>query len=205
MRQVVFRAPEPSMNVHHDGKRTAGLRDTELAELKAIIAVRKANVRGRRLGSKDVIRHPEILTRNCFSRIEPLSPQAGEVRHRNPSLQRVCFRCPMFSYSPASGGQVRNPQSQTLEQKENYDMFARVLEFTPKMEKKEEFIRVIKNEVLPILKKQTGFLEILPFFPEVTTEKALTISLWADKKNAEKYEREWFPKVQEILKPYLVT
>jgi len=84
-------------------------------------------------------------------------------------------------------------------------MFARFLEFTPKMEKKEEFIRVIKNEVLPILKKQTGFLEILPFFPEVTTEKVLTISLWNDKKNAERYEKEWFPKVQEILKPYLQT
>jgi len=84
-------------------------------------------------------------------------------------------------------------------------MFARVLEFTPRMDKKEEFIRVIKNEVLPIMKRQTGFLEILPFFPEVTTEKALTISLWTDKKNAEKYEKEWFLKVQEILKPYLLT
>jgi len=36
-------------------------------------------------------------------------------------------------------------------------MFARILEFVPKLEKKEEFVRVIKNEVLPILnKQQTG-------------------------------------------------
>jgi len=42
-------------------------------------------------------------------------------------------------------------------------MFARILEITPKVEKKEEFIRVIKNEVVPILRKQQGFLEILPF------------------------------------------
>lgn len=84
-------------------------------------------------------------------------------------------------------------------------MFARILEFTPKYEKKEEFLRVVKNEILPILKKQTGFLEILPFVPEVRTEKVLTISLWMEKKDLERYEREWFPKVEEIMRPYLTT
>jgi hypothetical protein len=84
-------------------------------------------------------------------------------------------------------------------------MFARILEFVPKMEKKEEFITVVKNEILPILKKQPGFLEVLPFFPEIKTEKVLTVSLWTEKKYAEMYEREWFPKVQDILKPYLNT
>ena len=82
-------------------------------------------------------------------------------------------------------------------------MFARILEFVPKVEKKEEFVKVVKNEVLPILKKQPGFLEVLPFFPEIATEEVLTISLWMEKRNAEVYERESFPKVQEILKPYL--
>jgi hypothetical protein len=84
-------------------------------------------------------------------------------------------------------------------------MFARVLEFVPKLEKKDEFIKVIKNEILPILKKQNGFLEVLPFFPEIKTEKVLTISLWTEKRYAEVYERECFAKVQEILKPYLTT
>ena len=50
-------------------------------------------------------------------------------------------------------------------------MFARILEFVPLMEKKDEFIRVVKKEVLPILKKQEGFLEILPLVPENKTEK----------------------------------
>lgn len=84
-------------------------------------------------------------------------------------------------------------------------MFARILEFVPKQEKKEDFIRVVKNEVLPIMKKQHGFLEILPFFPEVKNEKAITISLWTEKKDAERYEREAFPRVEEMLKPYLTT
>jgi len=84
-------------------------------------------------------------------------------------------------------------------------MFARILEFVPKLDKKEELIKVIKNEVLPIMKKQPGFLEVLPLFPEIKTEKVLTISLWTEKRYAEVYEREVFPKVQEILKPYLTT
>ena len=84
-------------------------------------------------------------------------------------------------------------------------MFARIVEFIPKVEQKEQFVKVLRNEVLPILKKQTGFLEILPFFPETKTEKMITISLWAEKRDAERYEREMYPKVEAILKPYLTT
>jgi len=84
-------------------------------------------------------------------------------------------------------------------------MFARILDFEVKMEKKDEFVKVVKNQVLPILKKQTGFLEILPFFPEKMTEKVFTISLWTTKQDAERYEREFYPKVFDILKPFLTT
>jgi quinol monooxygenase YgiN len=84
-------------------------------------------------------------------------------------------------------------------------MFARMLEFVPKMERKEEFIKVVKNEILPILKKQAGFLEILPFFPEMRTEKVLFFSIWTEKQYFERYQKDWFPKVEEIVKPYLTT
>jgi quinol monooxygenase YgiN len=84
-------------------------------------------------------------------------------------------------------------------------MFARIVEFIPKLEKKEELVKVIRNEVLPILNKQNGFMEFLPFFPETKTEKVIAITLWTEKRNAERYEREVFPKVEEILKPYLTT
>ncbi len=85
-------------------------------------------------------------------------------------------------------------------------MFARILDCEVKLEKKEEFVKVIKNEVLPILKKQTGFLEILPLFPEkMREEKVIAISLWTTKADAERYEREFYPKVLNILKPFLTT
>jgi heme-degrading monooxygenase HmoA len=85
-------------------------------------------------------------------------------------------------------------------------MFARILNFEVKPEKKDEFVKTMKNQVLPILKKQTGFLEILPFFPEkMKEEKVINISLWTTKQDAERYEREWYPKVFDILKPFLTT
>ena len=85
-------------------------------------------------------------------------------------------------------------------------MFARILEFELKWEKKEEFRKVVKNEVIPILKKQTGFLEMLPFFPEnIHENKLYSISLWANKADATRYEKEWYPKVYEMVKPYLNT
>jgi len=85
-------------------------------------------------------------------------------------------------------------------------MFARILHFEVKAETKEDFVKVVKNEILPILRKQTGFLEILPFFPEkMREEKVITISLWNTKSDAERYDREFYPKVLDILKPYLTT
>jgi hypothetical protein len=82
-------------------------------------------------------------------------------------------------------------------------MFARILEFVPLMEKKDEFIRVVKKEVLPLLQQQEGFLEILPLVPENKTEKVLAVTLWTDRKEFERDEPAWSPRVEQILKPYL--
>jgi heme-degrading monooxygenase HmoA len=88
---------------------------------------------------------------------------------------------------------------------EGTNMFARIVEFVPKYDKKDELIKTMKNEVVPILKKQPGFLEVLPLFPETTNEKAVTITLWMEKRDAERFEKETFPKVENIMKPYLTT
>jgi hypothetical protein len=84
-------------------------------------------------------------------------------------------------------------------------MFARIVEFVPRAEKKDEFINVMKKEVLPILKKQVGFLDILPLFPEMRNEKAVHITLWMEKRDAERYEKEVFARVEDILRPFLNT
>jgi len=84
-------------------------------------------------------------------------------------------------------------------------MFARIGEFIPKPDKKEELVKAIRNEVLPLMKKQPGFLEILPLFPENKTEKMIVISLWTDKRSAERYEKELYPKVEGFLEPFITA
>ena len=84
-------------------------------------------------------------------------------------------------------------------------MFGRIVEFTPKPEMKDEIVNVLRREILPILKEQRGFMEFLPFVPEPKTEKWMTVTLWAEKRDADRWEREGFPHVERILKLYLAV
>src|SRR5579862_7973811 len=84
-------------------------------------------------------------------------------------------------------------------------MFARFLEMTVKPEKKPELIRKVKEEILPILKKQTGFVDLIPLEVETEPTKFYAISLWHEKMDMEKYAKEHFPKVKPILEPFLTA
>jgi quinol monooxygenase YgiN len=114
---------------------------------------------------------------------------------------------PAFEKPEASSSRGLPPGTVVnLIKKRSTPMFARILNFEVKPEKKEEFVKVLNKQVLPILTKQNGFLEILPFFPEKVREnKAFMISLWTTKQTAESYEREIYPQVFDIVKPYLTT
>lgn len=83
-------------------------------------------------------------------------------------------------------------------------MFARVLEFQVKLEKKNEFLQIHKNRILPVLRREIGFLEILPLIPfNMEEDKALIITLWANRMDAENYDKEIFPLIADVLKPLL--
>ena len=82
-------------------------------------------------------------------------------------------------------------------------MFARMLEFHVKPEKKTEFINKIRTEILPILKKQPGFIDVLALEGETEAVNVFAISLWHDKADAERYLTNFYPKVKELFTPYL--
>ena len=82
-------------------------------------------------------------------------------------------------------------------------MFARIVEIAYKPEMKDELIKTVRQEILPILKKQPAFLELLPFVPEVATEPMFAITLWADQRDAERYVTEAFPRLEQVLKPFV--
>lgn len=63
-----------------------------------------------------------------------------------------------------------------------------------------------RNEVLPILGRQTAFSEVLPFYPEQMNErKLITTRLGATKAVAERYEKDFYSQVHQTVKPYLAT
>jgi len=84
-------------------------------------------------------------------------------------------------------------------------MFIRFLEFTVKPGKRVEMVTKIKEEILPILKNYNGFFDLLPWEVETEPTKLFAVSLWYEKKYAEKYEKEYFAKVKQIMEPFLTA
>jgi heme-degrading monooxygenase HmoA len=84
-------------------------------------------------------------------------------------------------------------------------MFTRTIEVNLKHDTKPAFFKKFKAEVLPILKKTPGFFDVVVLENETETNKIFTISFWETKKNAEYYEKEWYPKVKAIIDTFFVT
>jgi hypothetical protein len=65
-----------------------------------------------------------------------------------------------------------------------------------------KFPEVIEKEILPLLRRQKGFLEELILMAPGKTE-LVAISLWENKEFAEIYNREFYPEVVKILNKYV--
>lgn len=65
-----------------------------------------------------------------------------------------------------------------------------------------EFPRVIEKEILPLLRRQKGFLdELIMLAPDKS--EVVAISLWENKGLAEIYNREIYPEVVKIINKYV--
>jgi heme-degrading monooxygenase HmoA len=56
----------------------------------------------------------------------------------------------------------------------------------------------LEMEVIPLLKKQEGFRDELSFFDKEKDE-AVAMSFWDTRKDAEKYQRDIYPKVSKKM------
>jgi hypothetical protein len=65
-----------------------------------------------------------------------------------------------------------------------------------------KFPEVIENEILPLLRRQKGFLEEIILTAPNKTE-LVAISLWENKEFAENYNREFYPEVVKIVNKYV--
>jgi len=82
-------------------------------------------------------------------------------------------------------------------------MFTRVVEINAKSDKASELAATIHEKVLPILKKQTGFVDEAVLISDTEPNRIIGLSFWNSKQDAERYHLEGYPKVNEILSPLL--
>jgi heme-degrading monooxygenase HmoA len=84
-------------------------------------------------------------------------------------------------------------------------MYTRVVEITSKSGKTRELCNTIEEKVVPILKKQTGFVDETVLVSDAEPNRVLGLSFWNSKDDAERYHREQYPQVQETLKHLMET
>jgi heme-degrading monooxygenase HmoA len=82
-------------------------------------------------------------------------------------------------------------------------MFARSLAIHLKPNSLGEFTRIFDTEVLPMLRKQTGFQDEIAFSTSPAGTDLVAISLWDTKEHAEAYNTTAYPEVLKSLNKVL--
>jgi len=82
-------------------------------------------------------------------------------------------------------------------------MFTRVVELISESGKAKELANTINEKVVPILKKQRGFVDETVLISDTEPTRILGLSFWNNKEDAERYHQEQYPKIQNIRRPYL--
>jgi len=84
-------------------------------------------------------------------------------------------------------------------------MFTRIVEVTAKSGKVQELSNTINDKVLPILKKQTGFVDETVLSADTEPNRVLAISFWNTREDAERYQKEQYPVVHDMVRHLLET
>ena len=81
-------------------------------------------------------------------------------------------------------------------------MFARMVSTHLKPGIFAEATQTLESDVIPLLRKQQGFRDEVSIFDE-SKEEAISITFWDNKKDAEKYARETYPRVLTTMESLL--
>ena len=82
-------------------------------------------------------------------------------------------------------------------------MFTRVVESVSKSGKARELSSAINEKIVPILKKQAGFVHEIVLVSDADSNRVLALSFWKTREDAERYQREQYESVRETLQPLL--
>ncbi len=68
-------------------------------------------------------------------------------------------------------------------------MFARLVEPTGKPGKRDEIIAILTNELLPLMRKQEGFVDAVGLISDTAPHEGTTLTFWKTKNEAERFYR----------------
>jgi heme-degrading monooxygenase HmoA len=81
-------------------------------------------------------------------------------------------------------------------------MFTRVVEIKCKSGKSNELCTAAVEKVLPILRKQQGFQDEIVLVSTTNPDHVLTMSFWNRREDAERYQREQFSRMTEMVRQF---
>jgi len=81
---------------------------------------------------------------------------------------------------------------------EGGSMFARVVECQSKGGRSEQVGNKLKNNILPILQKQPGFVDFLTLSDKTNPERLVCISFWTSQEDAEEYHRHHYDTINAV-------
>jgi heme-degrading monooxygenase HmoA len=82
-------------------------------------------------------------------------------------------------------------------------MHTLIIEGTLKSGTKNDFTKAWTKEILPALKKQQGFVEEVLLFETADPDRGVGLSFWETKQDAEKYQRDVFPRLVNSVQQYI--
>lgn len=84
-------------------------------------------------------------------------------------------------------------------------MFTRMIEFKTKPEYRDQLVNLMNEQIVPLLRKQPGFVDVVSMIDEADPTICTTFSLWSNKEDAEKYAKESYTTVVDMMKSYLAA
>ena len=84
-------------------------------------------------------------------------------------------------------------------------MFTRVVHIHAKKGKGRDLSNTVTEKILPILKKQPGFVDEITLVSNSEPDRLLALSFWDSEEHAQRYHKEQFQKIDQIVQPLVET
>ena len=82
-------------------------------------------------------------------------------------------------------------------------MFTRILECEARVGKKDELANRVTKDVLPILRNQPGFVNMIALSDDVHPEHLVYLNFWKSKEDAQQYHRERYAQIVNMIRPLI--